>query len=131
VGQCFGQDGVKGVIIYSFVDIFCLFQGCLTISSGYMVAQLVKSVCYKSEGCGFDSHWGHCDFSLTLSFWPQCGPGVESPSYRNEYQGCVLECKGGWCVGLIDFPPSCADCLEILGASTSWSSKGLSRLIMG
>jgi hypothetical protein len=35
--------------------------------------------------------------------------------------------KGGRCVGLTALPPSCADCLEILGASTSWSLKGLSR----
>ena len=33
--------------------------------------------------------------------------------------------KGGRCVGLTPLPPSCADCLEFLGASTSWSSKGL------
>ena len=121
----------RGVIIYSFVDIFCFFQGCLTISSGYMVAQLVEAMCYKPEGHGFDSRWGCRDFSLTQSFWPQCGPGVESPSNRHEYQGCILDCKGGRCVGLTDLPPSCADCLEILGASISWSPKGLSRLIMG
>ena len=35
--------------------------------------------------------------------------------------------KGGRCVGLTTLPPSCADCLEILGASTSWRPKGLSR----
>jgi hypothetical protein len=28
--------------------------------------------------------------------------------------------KGGRCVGLNTSPPVCADCLEILGASTSW-----------
>jgi len=33
--------------------------------------------------------------------------------------------KGSWCVGLTILPPSSADCLEILGASTSWSHKGL------
>ena len=27
-------------------------------------------------------------------------------------------------------PSSCADCLEILGTSASWSPKGLSRLVM-
>jgi hypothetical protein len=39
--------------------------------------------------------------------------------------------KGGVCVGLTNLPPSCADCLEILAASTSWSPKGLSRPVMG
>ena len=39
--------------------------------------------------------------------------------------------KGGRCVGLTALPPSCADCLEILGTSTSWSPKGLSRPVEG
>jgi hypothetical protein len=29
-----------------------------------------------------------------------------------------------------NLPPSCADCLEILGALTSWTSKGLFRPII-
>ena len=29
--------------------------------------------------------------------------------------------KGGRCVGLTTVPPSCADCLEILGASITWN----------
>jgi len=29
--------------------------------------------------------------------------------------------KGGRYVGLTTLPPSCADCLEICGASTSWN----------
>jgi hypothetical protein len=51
--------------------------------------------------------------------------GVDSASNRNDYQGYFLGGKGGRCVGLTPLPPSCADCLEFLGASTSWSSKGL------
>jgi hypothetical protein len=39
--------------------------------------------------------------------------------------------KGGRCVGLTTLPPSCADCLESLWASTSWNPKGLSRPVMG
>jgi hypothetical protein len=31
--------------------------------------------------------------------------------------------KGARCVGLTTLPPSCADCLGILGASTSWNLK--------
>jgi hypothetical protein len=131
VGQCFGQDGVMGIIIHSFVDIFCLFQGCLTFSSGYTVAQLVEAMCCKPDGRGFDSRWVHCDFFLDSVFWLYCGPGVDSPSNRNEYQGYLLECKGGRCIGLTDLPPSCADSLEIMAVSTSWSPNGLSRLIMG
>ena len=32
---------------------------------GYAVAQLVEALRYKSEGRGFDSRWGHCNFSFT------------------------------------------------------------------
>ena len=35
--------------------------------------------------------------------------------------------KGDWCVGLTALPSLCADCLEILEASTSWSPKVLPR----
>ena len=61
----------------------------------------------------FDSRWCHWNFSLTLSFLPHYGPGVDSASNRNEYQEYFLESKGGRCVGLTTLPPSCADCLEI------------------
>jgi hypothetical protein len=47
------------------------------------------------------------------------GSGVELTSKRNEYQGYLLVGKDGRCVGLTTLPPSCADCLQILGASTS------------
>jgi len=30
-----------------------------------LVAQLVKALCYKPEGCGIDSRWCHWNFSLT------------------------------------------------------------------
>ena len=39
--------------------------------------------------------------------------------------------KDGRCVGLITLQPSYANCLEILGASVSWSPEGLSRPVMG
>jgi hypothetical protein len=39
--------------------------------------------------------------------------------------------KGGWCVGPTTLPSSCADCLRILGASTSWSPRGLPRVVEG
>jgi hypothetical protein len=35
--------------------------------------------------------------------------------------------KGGRCVELTTLPPSCADCLDILGASNSCNPQGLSR----
>jgi len=38
-----------------------------------------------------------------------------------------LGVKGGRCVGLTTLPPSWADCLQILEASTSYSPQGLFR----
>jgi hypothetical protein len=63
--------------------------------------------------------------------------GSTQPLRGNEYQGSsrgvlgiILGDKGGRCVGLT-LPPSCADCLNILGASTSWSPQGLRKPVMG
>ena len=80
---------------------------------GHGVAQLVEALRYKPEGRGFDSRWRHWNFSLTLSFRPHNGLGVDSASSRNEYQEYFLGGKGGRCVGLTIVPPSSADCLEI------------------
>jgi hypothetical protein len=53
---------------------------------------------------------------------------IDSASNTNEY---LLGGKCGRCVGLTTLPPSCVDRLEILGASTSCSPKGLSRPVKG
>jgi hypothetical protein len=37
----------------------------------------------------------------------------------NNYERFILGVKGGRCVGLTNLPPSCAECLEILGASAN------------
>jgi hypothetical protein len=42
------------------------------------VAQLVEALRYKPEGHGFDFRWCHWNFSLTQSFRPHYGPGVDS-----------------------------------------------------
>ena len=52
---------------------------------GHAVAQLVEALRYKPEGRGFDSRWCHWNFSLTYSFRPHYGPGVDSASKRNEF----------------------------------------------
>jgi hypothetical protein len=54
---------------------------------GHAVAQLVEVLRYKPEGRGFDWRW---NFSLTLSFRPHYGLGVDSASNRNEYQEYFL-----------------------------------------
>jgi hypothetical protein len=88
---------------------------------GHAVAQLVGALRYKPKGRGFDSRWDHWNFSLTESSRPHYGPGIDWASNRNEYQEYLLGGKGSRCVGPTTLPPSCADCLEILGASNSWS----------
>jgi len=45
----------------------------------------------------------------------------------SEYLGYLPEGKGSRCVELAALPLPHAECLEILGASISWSPKSLSR----
>jgi len=63
---------------------------CVYIYRGHAVAQLVEELHYKPEGRGFDSRWCHWNVSLTQSFRPHYGPGVNSASNRNEYQEYFL-----------------------------------------
>jgi hypothetical protein len=79
---------------------------------------------YKPEGCGFDSRWGHCDFSSIQSFRPHFGPGFDPASNIYAYQEYFLGGKDGRCVGLTILPLSCDDCLEIWEASTWWNPQG-------
>ena len=69
---------------------------------------------YKPKRRGFDSRWGYWDFSLTSG--RTMALGSTQPLTEMSTRG-----TGGRCLGLITLPPSCAVCLEILGASTSWS----------
>jgi len=66
---------------------------------------------------------------LFSSFQSHYGPGIYLASNRNGYQENLLEGTDGRCVEPTALPLSCADCLEILGASTSWNPKGLSRSV--
>ena len=69
-----------------------------------------------AEGHEFSSRWGQFIIDWIL---PVCN--------INYYLGHPV----GRCVGLTTLPPSCVKCLEILGASTSWSPTGLSRSVKG
>jgi hypothetical protein len=48
-----------------------------------LAAQLVEALRYKPEGRGFYSRLCHWNFSLTQSFRPHYGPGVDSASNKN------------------------------------------------
>jgi hypothetical protein len=95
---------------------------CLKVSasvSGYAAVQLIEALRYKPKGRGFDP--SGCSVGL----------GSTQPLNRNEYLGYLVGVKGGRCVRLTILPPSCADCLEILRASTYWSPKLLPRPVIG
>jgi len=64
---------------------------------------------------------------IDIIFPPHYGPGFDSASGRNEYQEYLLGGKGSRCVGLTALTPSSTDHLEILGTSTSWNPKVMSR----
>ena len=88
---------------------------------GHPVAQSDETLRYKSAARGFESRWGHSNFSLT--FLPAALWGRLSLSHR-WVPGVFLGCKGGRCLVLTNLPHSC---LEILRLSTSCSLEGLSR----
>jgi len=70
---------------------------------------------------------------------PQTPVGIEPATFRfvtqhlnhcatavpltNEYEEYFLDSKGGQCVGLTTLPLSCADYLEIVRTSKTWSSR--------
>jgi hypothetical protein len=77
------------------------------------VPHVGEALRYKPEGCRFDSLWGHWDFSLTETFRPHYGPGIDSASNSNEHKEYFLGGKGGRYVELKYLPHSCADCRKI------------------
>jgi hypothetical protein len=86
------------------------------------MVQLIEALHYKSEGRGFESRRCYWNFSLTYSFRPYYGLGVDWASNRNKHQRYLLGGKGGRCLRLTTLPPSHAVCLEILGSLRACSS---------
>ena len=81
-------------MLFGTLNRFC------TLTSEHAVVQLVEALCYKPEGCGFNSRLCHWNISLTKSFHPHCVPGVDSASDGNEHQEYFLGDIGGRYVGL-------------------------------
>jgi hypothetical protein len=95
--------------------------------------QMVESLHYKLKGHRFDSQWCHW-FFIDLFFSVTPWPWGQLSQNRNECQSYLLggeEGKGSQCRVLTTLPPSRVYCLEILGASMSWRTKGLSRPLIG
>jgi hypothetical protein len=66
-----------------------------------VLTAMAGALCYKLEGRGFDSRWGHWIFlQFTYSFHPHYGSG------RNEYQEYSWGLKGGRRVRLTTSLPS-------------------------
>jgi hypothetical protein len=103
--------------LYSSLNITRVSKPRRMIWSGHAVAQCATN--RKVTG------------SILDGVRPPSGPGVDSASNRNAYQGYLMGIKGDRCVRLTALLHSCDDCLEVLGASTSCSPKGLSRFLVG
>jgi len=85
-----------GKFVYSFrrTHNFLLRFGVSVVSKVILAARGSPIVWDTGpKGCGFDSRWFHWNSSLTQSFPPHYGPGVDSASIRNEYQEYFLEVK--------------------------------------
>jgi hypothetical protein len=63
---------------------------CFHGGGGHPVTQLAEALRYQTEGRGSFSRWCYWNVLLTQSLRPHCGPGVDSASNRNEYQGYFL-----------------------------------------
>jgi hypothetical protein len=68
---------------------------------------------------------------VTLSYISQLQICADALHFAEVLDTYLPGGKDGRCVGLTTLPPSSADCVEILAASTSWNPKGLSRPVAG
>jgi hypothetical protein len=74
-GAVLGQAATLGVLCERTVA-----------STGARGSIVVKALCYKPEGRGFETRWGEWFLSIYLILPVALSPGVYSASNRNEYQ---------------------------------------------
>jgi hypothetical protein len=85
------------------------------------VAQLVEALCYKPESR---------DFDRIIGIFRWCNTSSTTMALTSTHLLTKMS-TGRRCLRLTSLPPSFADCLEILRASTSCNRKGLCRPVMG
>jgi hypothetical protein len=93
---------------------------------------VVKALCYKPEGRGFEIRWG--EFSVYLILPAALGPEVYSASNRNKYQKerKIFLCSKARPVRKADNLTAIrADCLYNVGSLTSHNALGLQDLLRG
>ena len=88
-------------VIQTVTSIYLTFQE-------HPVAHTVEALRYEPQRRGFRFPMASFGFSFDLIRPYHVGPGVDSASNGNEYQGYILWGKGGRCVELTTLPPSCA-----------------------
>jgi hypothetical protein len=106
------------------LQVFSVNALVVLMEYGHVVGQLVEVLRYKPEGRGINSQLWHWNFSLTKSFRPHCGIGVNSTSNINVYQEYFLGVKA---VGAFGRQPYHLHVPIVLkcGASNCWNSQGL------
>lgn len=105
-------------IQWNFIDWWKYYNICRwqTILAKILIGKIIPH--YNPKGCGFDLRRGHCDFSLTYYLQAHCCLGVNSGSNRNECQVHTLAAKGGRCVRITTWSPSCSDNLKFCEPQT-------------
>jgi hypothetical protein len=108
--------------VYYSLIILSLDSVCIVWATGIITKQRIgpnKKECGGAFGCGaaLQAAGSRVPFPMVslkifmvLSLWPHCGPGFDSTSNRNKYQGYLLvDNGGGRFVGLTTLPHSYAD----------------------
>jgi len=96
--------------------------------SSYTLVNTISKLRHKPEGHRYGSWWSRWDFSLTSFSTFTLTLESSQPLTEISTRGISWRGKDGQCVGLTNFPLSCADCPEIQRASISWSTKDLSTV---
>jgi hypothetical protein len=117
--------------VVTFCHVKISLQCRTDLKSSHMYADsgsvLVKALCYKLEGHGFQTQWGEFIFSIYLILPASLGSGVCSASNRNEYQKQKNKVSREWnaagAEGRQTYPHLWADCLVM------WDPQHLSILL--